>query len=189
MGDGEGRGRRRTDRRKEAREHTAPRPPPTRSFVSAHARVSFVRSFDATAPIDSTCRRTNYECSQAPGSLLNMEVGRGPTTHTCRDWREMGSHFKVLAEMFQFSCAESEKGTAFDAVRMNERRERDRGGERGTIEASERANERATMMGLSGRTSERTRGEREREGSERLSHATKRTNGRTERGVGAAERR
>ena len=48
---------------------------------------------------------------------------------------------------------QSEKGMAFDAVRMNERRERDR--EREREGRSKRANERATMMGLSGRASER----------------------------------
>ena len=50
-----------------------------------------------------------------------------------------GSRFKVLCRNVSIlESRASEKGTGFDAVGMNERRERDR--KRGTIEASERAN-------------------------------------------------
>ena len=94
-------------------------------------------------------------------------------------WREKGLPQQILGRNVSIFL-DSEKGTAFDAVRMNERTTGVR--LRGTIEASERTNERATMMGLSGRTSER--GERESDSAREergVSHATKRTDGQAER--------
>ena len=72
----------------------------------------------------------------------------------------------------------SEKGmaaAAFDAVRIETGEERE--GDGRSKRTLNEANERATMMGLSERASER---------GERVSHATKRTGG---EGVRAAERR